>query len=156
MSQRLTAARVNRKEATRFGKFLIVGTVGAVVDFGLFNLFHSLLNIGLGLAQAGSFTAAVLSNFTWNRVWTYRDSRSKPLQRQLLQFFMVNLIGLFIRTPIVIFTAPFYTRLLGWLPVNLAGGWEKLGANLGLATAVTVVLLWNFFVNRLWTYNDVS
>jgi putative flippase GtrA len=25
-----------------------------------------------------------------------------------------------------------------------------------LATAVLVVLLWNFFVNRYWTYNDVG
>jgi putative flippase GtrA len=26
---------------------------------------------------------------------------------------------------------------------------------LSLATAVSVVLLWNFFVNRYWTYGDV-
>jgi putative flippase GtrA len=156
MSKLLTAARMNRKEAERFGKFMVVGALGAVVDFGLFNLLHGLLNIGLALAQTCSFATAVMSNFTWNRAWTYRDSRSKPVQRQLVQFFAVNLIGFLIRTPILLFTAPLYTRLLGWLPLGLGGGWEKLGANLGLATAVTVVMLWNFFINRLWTYNDVA
>jgi putative flippase GtrA len=31
-----------------------------------------------------------------------------------------------------------------------------LGKNLTLAIAVSVVMLWNFFINRYWTYNDVN
>ncbi|HHH81822.1 MAG TPA: hypothetical protein ENL35_02400 [Chloroflexi bacterium] len=31
-----------------------------------------------------------------------------------------------------------------------------LGRNLALALAVIVVLFWNFGVNRVWTYSDVS
>lgn len=155
MTRLLTLARANRKEADRFVKFLIVGAVGFFVDFGLFNLLHTLLDVGLAIAQTCSFTAAVISNFTWNRVWTYRDSRSKPIGRQLAQFFVVNLVGYLIRTPILLFSAPLYTRLLLWLRFSL-GSQTKLGDNLGLMTAVTIVLLWNFFVNRVWTYNDVS
>ncbi len=33
---------------------------------------------------------------------------------------------------------------------------EFLGKNFTLAIAVGVVMLWNFFVNRYWTYNDVD
>jgi putative flippase GtrA len=156
MTAVLTFARANRKEAERFVKFLIVGTVGFVVDFGVFNLLHSWLNIGIAIAQTCSFTMAVISNFTWNRLWTYRDSRSKPIQRQLVQFFIVNLIGYIIRTPILLYTAPLYARLLLVLHLPIGGDLEKLGANFGLMTAVVVVLLWNFFINRVWTYNDVS
>jgi putative flippase GtrA len=28
--------------------------------------------------------------------------------------------------------------------------------NIALAAAVLVVMMWNFFANRYWTYNDVS
>ena len=156
MTRLLALARANRKEADRFIKFLVVGTVGFFVDFGVFNLLHTWLNIGLVVAQTCSFTTAVISNFTWNRLWTYRDSRSKSIQRQLLQFFVVNLIGYLIRTPILLFSAPLYARLLNWSHLSLGSYGSKLGDNLGLMTAVTIVLLWNFFVNRVWTYNDVS
>jgi putative flippase GtrA len=33
---------------------------------------------------------------------------------------------------------------------------DFLAKNLTLAVAVGVVMLWNFFVNRYWTYNDVK
>ena len=155
MSQLLAFTRMNRKEAGRFMKFLVVGTIGFVIDFGVFNLLHTLLNISIGISQTCSFTTAVISNFIWNRYWTYHDSRSKPIQRQLVQFFVVNVIGYLIRTPILLVSAPLYVRLLRWLSISL-GDVDKLGANLGLMTAVLVVLLWNFFINRIWTYNDVS
>ena len=41
-----------------------------------------------------SFSAAVASNFTWNRLWTYPESRHMPIGPQLGQFFVVNLVGL--------------------------------------------------------------
>jgi putative flippase GtrA len=33
---------------------------------------------------------------------------------------------------------------------------ELYAKNLTLAAAVGVVMLWNFFVNRYWTYNDID
>ena len=32
----------------------------------------------------------------------------------------------------------------------------EVGYNLAKATATLVVLFWNFFVNRFWTYSDVE
>jgi putative flippase GtrA len=44
----------------------------------------------------------------WNRYWTYPDSRSQPLLKQLVQFFIVNTIGLFFRAAVVgLLYAPF-------------------------------------------------
>ena len=81
-----------RREFSRFGKFLVVGTFGAVVDFGTFNLLTSIFGVWSIVASALSFTAAVTSNFIWNYHWTYPDSRSKPLGKQAIQFAFVNLI----------------------------------------------------------------
>ena len=145
-----------RRERVRFTRFLVVGAIGAVVDFGSFNLSAEWLNINAVVASVISFTAAVTSNFILNRHWTYPDSRSKPVARQWLQFAVVNLVGLFVRTPLFAFLRAPWTRLAERLPVS----WgpltaQQLGKNLALACAVGVVLIWNFVANRLWTYNDV-
>ncbi|MGH2619295.1 MAG: GtrA family protein [Anaerolineales bacterium] len=148
-----------RRELTRFTKFAVVGTLGAVVDFGAFNLFRGGLGIPAILAQALSFSAALTSNFLWNRFWTYPDSRSKDWRRQATQFALVNLVGLAIRTPIFVLAEPgmirFAERLLPTIPVvRFSIEAVALGSNLALAVAVIVVLFWNFGANRLWTYSD--
>lgn len=148
-----------RRELTRFTKFAVVGTIGAVVDFGAFNLFRGGLGIPAILAQALSFSAALTSNFLWNRFWTYPDSRSKDWRQQATQFALVNLVGLAIRTPIFVVAEPgmirLAERLLPVLPrLRFSIEAAALGSNLALAVAVIVVLFWNFGANRVWTYSD--
>lgn len=143
-----------RRELTRFLKFSSVGVIGAVVDFGTFNLLNAWLGVWSVLASILSFGAALTSNFLWNRYWTYPDSRTKPLPRQAVQFAMVNLVGLAIRTPIFALSEPHLVRLSPHVPFAFGLGPIQLGRNLALALAIIVVLTWNFAVNRLWTYSD--
>jgi putative flippase GtrA len=148
----------DRRERVRFARFAVVGTIGAVVDFAAFNLLSSVIGIHHVWASVFSFAAAILSNFTWNRYWTYPDSRSKSLPRQLLEFVVVNLFGLGIRTPLFAgLSGPLEAgfELIPILPIGIFTP-EFLGHNGALAFAVLVVMLWNFFVNRYWTYNDVE
>jgi putative flippase GtrA len=142
-------------EAKRFVKFLVVGTVGAVVDFGTFNLLTALLHMPPVISSVISFLAAVTSNFFFNRHWTYPDSRSKRVWRQAAQFTFVNLIGLGIRTPLFAALIPVWRGFLDRGEVSLPFSVEQLSRNLALGCAVLVVLVWNFVVNRFWTYNDV-
>ncbi|HHH81806.1 MAG TPA: GtrA family protein, partial [Chloroflexi bacterium] len=79
-----------QRELSRFLKFCVVGVIGAVVDFGTFNLLANVLHVWSIGASMASFTAAVCSNFLWNRYWTYPDSRSKQLGAQLFQFALVS------------------------------------------------------------------
>ena len=156
----MTTIVTNPRERARFLRFAVVGVIGAVIDFGIANL----LDHGLGLVLAGtvSFICAVISNFLWNRYWTYPDSRSKPLSRQFLQFGVVSILGLGIRVPMLAFLEKPILRLLNSPALHFLSGFshifttEFLAANLTLAIAVLVVMLWNFFVNRYWTYNDVD
>lgn len=174
---------VNTKEAERFIKFLVVGAVGFIVDFGVYNLllgpFDVLLTpgspldeffISLGfsavwvegtlpalIAGTISFLAAICSNFSWNRFWTYPDSRSKPIGRQFMMFFAVSITGIVLRLPIIAITKiPFTNITAAILPSLSPALIERIGGNLALALAVLIVLFWNFFVNRYWTYNDVD
>ncbi len=157
----LTAVRDNRKEIGRFLKFSVVGTLGAVVDFGTLYLLHVVVGLPIILANTCSFTAAVLSNFIWNRYWTYPDSRSKPIRTQLGQFFVVNVVGWGINTGILLLLRFPCTRFVSSVGLKLALVLEgerayKLGYNLAKAIATGVVLFWNFIVNRIWTYSDVD
>jgi putative flippase GtrA len=154
------------KEVERFLKFAIVGTIGAIVDFGVLNVLQTTLLTPVGefetlhvrLSTGIAFSAAVTSNFIWNRYWTYPDSRSRTISVQLVQFFIVNTVGLVFR---LIFVGAFY-QPMGEAAYDFIGGnpsletLNQLGTNIAQAIAVIIVLFWNFFVNRYWTYNDVD
>ena len=162
------APRHNRNEVKRFLKFLVVGSAGFVVDFGVFNLLIRAIGWPPVLAQAISFTLAAINNFLWNRYWTYPDSRSKPILRQFGQFFLLSVIGLVIRTPIfsllsgpatTIVASALYGPFAGLLNFAITGlrlTADQIANNAALAGAVLVVLFWNFFSNRFITYGDVK
>lgn len=142
---------INPKEAERFSKFLVVGAIGFVIDFGTLTLLKELVQLQTLIANTISFTMAVISNFTLNRYWTYPDSRDKNLTSQLGQFAIVSIIGLVINnTLLLLLESPFDSLLTA---SDLLVGRGYIPAK---AIATVVVLFWNFFVNRYWTYNDVD
>jgi putative flippase GtrA len=147
------------KEFNRFVKFAMVGAVGAIIDFGLLNLtLYVIRNIlqwnllaefningNLLIANTFSVSIAMLSNFIWNRYWTFPESRSRKKRTQLPQFALVNLIGLVINNLIVIGVDYLLFPHVG----------EPWSYNIAKAFAIGVVLFWNFGVNRLWTYRGL-
>lgn len=142
-------------ERTRFLKFLAVGTFGALIDFGIMNLLSHFFAMPLVFAGTISFICAVISNFFWNRHWTYPESRSRHPAHQMGMFFAVNVAGVAIRIPILHFgEAPFLT-FFEKLSLRASFTPEFLARNTTLAIAVGIVMLWNFFANRYWTYNDI-
>jgi putative flippase GtrA len=145
MMTTFTKGRQNR-ELERFVCFLIVGVSGTLLDFGLLTLLK-MGGFATLVANSLAFSAGLVNNFTWNRLWTYSDSRRKGWAVQLGQFMVVSLVGLTLNNAIVLlFEAPFGALLnhpeLGYLPAKL------------LATGV--IVFWNFFLNRYWTFNDVK
>ena len=164
------------KEVERFLKFAVVGAIGAVIDSGtLFVLQATILpptlqepiDINVALAQTIAFVAAILSNFTWNRLWTYPDSRSRSVRRQMGQFALISFVGWVGRTLWITFAhqplgnilMPLllpYIQLVrpGYMPTDV--GAAKLGTMIAWVVGVAVVMVWNFLANRYWTYNDVD
>ena len=144
------------RERTRFLKFATVGALGSVLDIGVANLLTHAWDMRLVYAGSISFMCAVLSNFTLNRFWTYPDSRTRSFMHQLGMFFLVNSVGIAIRIPILHFVEPLMaTEFEGLAHLSHATA-ESLAKNATLILAIGVVMLWNFFVNRYWTYNDVD
>jgi len=164
------------REVERFLRFAVVGLIGAIIDSGTLIILQATLlpptlqepvDWNVAVAQTIAFVAAILSNFTWNRLWTYPDSRSRSMRRQLALFTFISLVGWVGRT-IWITTAHlavgnFLMPILlpeiqlfrpGYVPTDM--GASKLGTMATWLVGVVVVMIWNFVANRLWTYNDVE
>jgi putative flippase GtrA len=146
----------DNKERIRFLKFATVGAIGSVVDFGVMNLMTHLFDMSLVYAGTISFICAVMSNFTLNRFWTYPESRSRHVLHQLGMFFLVNAAGILIRIPILHYVEPPMANVFQSMAHLSNAAAESLAKNATLALAIGIVMIWNFFINRYWTYNDVE
>lgn len=146
----------DNKERVRFLKFATVGAIGSVIDILIMNLLTHLLNMRLVYAGTISLICAIISNFLLNRYWTYPDSRSRHFLHQLSMFFLVNVVGIVFRIPILHYVEPVMADAFKSM-VHLSSGSAQIFAkNATLAFAIAVVMIWNFFINRYWTYNDID
>lgn len=155
-------ARTNRREIARFLKFSAVGALGAVIDFGVLNLLVQVVGLPKVVANVFSFSAAVVSNFVWNRLWVYPETRKDPLRKQFVQFAIVNVAGLVINTVIFYVSDRWFLGEAGLLAGPVSALARAIGVahfdlayNGAKAIATGMVLFWNFFINRLWTFRHV-
>jgi dolichol-phosphate mannosyltransferase len=103
--------RLHQESTGRFIKFAIVGVSGYIINAVSLEIFQSLTNIEF-LAWALSTELAIISNFTFNNLWTFKlRSITKPenLIRRLLKFNSSSLGALIIQ--VVVGTSGVY--LLG-------------------------------------------
>ena len=116
------------------GKFCAVGALGYLINLAVYDaLLHEQLHYLL--AATCSFLVAVTSNYTWNRIWTFREHRGH-VGVQGMRFFVVSLAAL--------------GANLAVLHVLIVyGGLDKLPAQ---AAAIVVVTPLNFVGNKLWSF----
>ncbi len=136
--------RFRTRELVRFVKFALVGALGMVVDLSVLNILHGLVGLHLLVANSISFSSAVVSNFTWNRLWTFPETRHRPVHKQLVQFAIVSVIGLGINNFIL-------WQVYRTIRPFVGSPWNY---NLAKIFAIGVVLFWNFGVNRVWTFRS--
>jgi len=126
-------------ELARFGKFCLVGASGVVVNEGLLWLLRQFGGLPLALASAISVEAAIISNYTFNDYFTFRDRRlpgARPFLTRLVKFNLISLGGLGLNIGVLLL----FTHAFGfhYLLANLCG--------------IAVAILWNYFVNFWWTW----
>ncbi len=144
----------NRKEVKRFAKFATVGAAGSITDFAVLNILIQVFGFPLALANTLSFTAAVIQNFILNRLWTFPESRERSAGEQLTKFVLVSVVGLAINQAVLLtihhLAEPYWQQLLG-----NPGTAYTASYNFAKLFAIGVVLFWNFFANRVWTYRGL-
>ncbi|WP_297506210.1 glycosyltransferase family 2 protein [Thermococcus sp.] len=116
-------------ELDRLLKFSLVGLSGVLVNEGFLWLFVH-LGIDKYIANIPATELAILNNFLWNDLWTFRDLRKRPLPQRLLSFHAAALTGALFQWIIYV--------VLVWLGMNY------LLANLvGIVLSFVVRFLFN-------------
>jgi putative flippase GtrA len=118
----------------QLAKFCAVGASGYVVNLAVYTLLLRGVGLHYLLAATGSFVVAVASNYTWNRLWTFRGQRGH-VGYQGLRFLVVSTVAL--------------AANLLVLHLLVQSG---VGKVLGQAIAIVLVTPLNFVGNKLWSF----
>lgn len=119
----------------QFVKFSLVGVINTTTSIVVYEFMKFAFHLQPLVANLFAFSAGVTVSYTLNKRWTFRNTSAN--HRQLYtRFFLINIVGLIISESII-------------YAVHTIGG---LHDRVGFATAVVVVVFWNFNANRAWTF----
>jgi dolichol-phosphate mannosyltransferase len=131
-----------RRGVRQFVKFGVVGASGFIVNLVVFTILQRLVPrhsdpLPYSLIYSVAFLAGGVSNYYFNRVWTFRSGRHAI--REGAQFLTVSLLALLVGLIVSALLAPY----LGhghrtWFVATIAG------------------ILLNFFLNKYWTFKHVG
>src|SRR5712671_4686824 len=127
----------------RFIKFCLVGGSGVVVDMAVLHVLADprWLDWNISLSKVVAAEVAILNNFAWNDLWTFREAgvskgSCRKLARRFIRFNIICSIGVFLAVLLLNF---FYR----WLGINLY---------VSNFLAIVVVTLWNFWMNSRFNW----
>ena len=124
-----------RPMIVQFVKFGLVGFLNTSIDYGLFAALVYLVHLHYLIANAISFSVAVINSFILNRRWTFQ-SHHRQWQHEAIKFMIVMLIGLGLNELIL------YT-LISRLAIHTL---------IAKAIGIVIVLFWNFIGTRFWAF----
>ncbi len=109
----------------RWLKFNAVGGVGLAVQLGVLWLLERVAGVQYLLATVIAVEAAVLHNFVWHQLWTWRGRPHQSVMYRLLRFHLANgLVSLVANFVLMaLFVGVLHMRLIpaNLLSVGLAG-----------------------------------
>lgn len=119
-----------------FLKYWVVWISSTLVDMLSLYIFVDILSLDLYFSVVISFLLAVINGFLLNKIWTFED-KSKKYKRQFVKFFIVSVIWLAL------------TLGFMYLFVDIL----KIYYLLAKAFTSVIVLFWNYFWNKMWTFS---
>jgi putative flippase GtrA len=131
---RTRGALGRRANWLQLAKFCAVGASGYVVNLVVYSLLVQGFELHYLLAATCSFLVAVTSNYTWNRLWTFRGDRGH-LAYQGLRFLVVSAVALSANLVIL---------------HTLVQVWDR--EVLSQAVAIVLVTPLNFVGNKIWSF----
>jgi putative flippase GtrA len=115
----------------------MVGMSGTVIDLLFLYILVDMLSIDVMYAVMISFVLAVTNNFIFNKIWTFKDSVNDDLYHiKYLKFMIISIIGLL------------FTTILMFILNKIFMLWYMLAK----VIISIVVLLWNYYANKNWTF----
>lgn len=82
------------KETVRIIRFVIVGTLNAIIAALVVWLLMDICNLDYMIANISAYTAAQINNFLWCKYWIFpldKETKKNSIQRQIL-FFLIAFV----------------------------------------------------------------
>lgn len=114
-------------------RFVLVGGLSAVVDYGTYQLFHSYLGIWVHLAKAMSFILGTTTAYLLNRRWTFNNASGG--RASVAKFVALYTVTFFVNVGV---NALMLQLLGGQLQWQISVAWVVAQA---VATAINFVML---------------
>lgn len=92
-------ARAKELLMGKFGKFLVVGGTGFIINLLVYHSLVSYVNLGLVISNTVGAQLAIFSNYNFNNLWTFQERKAlnfKSYFLKMLTFFATSNIGVFI------------------------------------------------------------
>jgi putative flippase GtrA len=124
--------------AIRFQKFLVVGTVGLLVNQAGLYLLHDIVGLRLLTSSVIAILVSMAVTFMLNEIWTWHDRGRGLIIHRLGKYVPINTGGLIINASILAYLVDHYDA-------------HHLFANL---IGAGVAAIWNFGLNNLITWRD--
>ena len=140
-----------RQLIAQFTRFGIVGAIGFVIDFVVFNaLIATVLSAdevheGPLIAKVISTTLAIVFNWLGNRHWTFRAHRGRQLLREGVEFGIVSVGGMLIGLA-CLWVSHYALGFTSVLADNIAG--NVIGLGLGTVFRFAFYRSWVFHPSR--------
>lgn len=129
-------------DVVRFIKFGIVGGSGIFVNMGGLWFFTEVVGLYYLISSVLAIALAMISNFIWNDLWTWRD-RGEPGVRAYLtrmaKFILVSSIAAYIGNLGILWVLTHFFHVY-YLISNLIG--------------IAVGTMLNYSVNNFWTFRE--
>ena len=122
----------------RFTKFCIVGLSGVLVNEGILWLLSGVLGIYYLYSAIVSIESSIISNFSLNNIWTFREKRVKHENffAKFIKYNLSCLIGVGLNIVILWAVTEFFS--VHYLISNLFG--------------IAVAVIWNYYVSVKWVW----
>jgi dolichyl-phosphate beta-glucosyltransferase len=121
----------------KFIRYSVVGVLGTILDLLSIFIFVEFFGLNILLGAILAFLIASTNNFVFNKKWTFKN-REKDTPHQYVKFTLVSIIGLTL------------TVISMFILSTILGIWYMLSK----ALTSLLVLSWNFFGNKKWTFKE--
>jgi putative flippase GtrA len=146
----------------QFIKFGLVGVSNTAVDWIVYYLVAGFMITNIDAkptVKAISFLVAVLNSYLWNTIWTFKNEYKQTVKETgnvakksiFAKFFIVSLVGWGVNYLVFRFVLDGFT----FQNIIVMSKTIKTDDLYPLIAASAAATLWNFFANKLWTYQTV-
>lgn len=118
-------------------RFLIVGGISFLIDFGLLTLLHGYFGVELWVATPVAFLTSLFFNFLLQRTFTFKAGNNRSVS--------------FLKYSILVVLNTFAADLI----VN-AADWMGAGYQIGKVISTVMATIWNYFLYKNWIFKSGS